>query len=161
MAIGNFFNEMFLQAHYPLIPSSPTVAFSVAKQKKIAPYEPFSVTVRPKSVGARKQAPKPEGEDQMRKFSKKATALGVAVAMAAVTAVSVEPAAAFGGFHGGGFHGGWGHGGWGLGGGFHGAGWGHHGWGWGGGYYGGYDGGCYLRQHVDEDGGVLLRRVCY
>jgi hypothetical protein len=92
----------------------------------------------------------------MRKFSKKATALGVAVAMAAVTAVSVEPAAAFGWFHGGGFHGGGFHGG-----GFHGAGWGHHGWGWGGGYYGGYAGGCYLRQYVDEYGEVVVGRVCY
>jgi hypothetical protein len=88
----------------------------------------------------------------MRKFSMKATALGVAVAMAAVTAVSVEPAAAFGGFPGGGFHGGWGHHGWG---------WGHHGWGWGGGYYGEYAGGCYFKRYVDEDGEVVTRRVCY
>jgi uncharacterized membrane protein len=95
----------------------------------------------------------------MRKFSMKATAIGVAVAMATFTAVSVEPAAAFGGggFHGGGFHGG----------GFHGGGWGHHGpwgfghrWGWAG-YGGGYYGGCILKRYYDEDGEVTVSKVCY
>jgi hypothetical protein len=93
----------------------------------------------------------------MRKFSMKATVVGVAIALAAVTAVFVEPAAAFGGFHGGGFHGG----------GFHGGGWGHHGpwgfghrgWGWAG-YrgYGGYYGGCVLKRYYDEDGEVVVSR---
>ena len=86
----------------------------------------------------------------MRKFNLKTTVLGLVVATAAATAISVTPAAAWG-IHGGGFHGGgwgWGHHGWG---------WGHHGWGWGGGYYGGDYGGCYHRRYVDEYG----RRVCY
>lgn len=104
----------------------------------------------------------------MRKFSMKASVIGAVVAMAALTAVSVEPAAAFGGggfhgggfggggfggggFHGGGFHGGWGHHGWGF---------GHHGWGWAG-YGGYYNGGCVLKRYYDEDGDVTVSRVCY
>jgi hypothetical protein len=93
----------------------------------------------------------------MRKFSVKAAAFGVGVAIAAVTAFSVEPAAAFPKFPGPG--GGWK---------FPGGGWGkwgpHPHWGWagyGGGYYaGGYYGGCYLKRFYDEDGDVVVRRVC-
>ena len=92
----------------------------------------------------------------MRKFSMKATTVGVVVATTAITAVSVEPAAAFGGggFHGDGCHGG----------GFHSGGWGHHGpWGFGHrGYgsagYGGYYGGCVLKRHYDEEGEVTVSR---
>jgi hypothetical protein len=97
----------------------------------------------------------------MRKFSMKAAALGVAVAMAGVTAVSVEPASAWPiKFPGPGKFpdGGWGYKGpWGF---------VHHGhWGWagyGGGYDGGGDyGGCILKRYYDEYGDVVVRRVCY
>ena len=92
-----------------------------------------------------------------------ALTLGVAVLGSATLVSGDASAKGMGGMHGGGkFHGG----------GFHGGGKFHGGFGrWHGGlrvglyapaYVGvSYVGGCVVRQVIDEDGDILLRRICY
>lgn len=86
----------------------------------------------------------------MAKFSAKAISAGLIIAALSAISFSATPAAAFGHGHGG-FGPGLGHG--------H---WGHHGWGFGWPWFaGGYYGGCYLKRFVDEDGDIVVRKVCY
>jgi hypothetical protein len=120
-------------------------------EKIIIVDEPFFPVVRPKDVELEREFPN-QRRRSMRKFNWKITAIALVVAAAAATTTSVTPAAAFGfgKFGGGGFGGKFG------GGGFH-----SH-WGWAG-YrgYGGYYGGCVLKRYYDEDGEVVVFRVCY
>jgi hypothetical protein len=96
----------------------------------------------------------------MRAINIKSALIAATLAVGAFTATSIATTTSAQA-HGFGIH---------FGGGFgHGFGWGHH-WGhrfgWGGPYFGGYggddyEGGCVIRRFVDEDGDVVVRKVCY